>query len=112
MIVRNVTRGLVLGDAVRQADSFISRLKGLMFTPRLESGQGLLIRPCQAVHTHFMRFSIDVIFLDGAGRVVWVMTAMPPWRQSPFIRGAEAVLELPAHAAGTTGPGDQLELIG
>lgn len=111
MQVRNVTRDLVLGGAVREADTFGLRLQGLMFRRSLGPGEGLLIRPCQAVHTHFMRFPIDVLFLDNQGRVVQMIPAMKPWRQSPFVKGAAAVLELAAGAAGATAPGDQLEML-
>ncbi|MDF2629995.1 MAG: hypothetical protein K0R39_3826 [Symbiobacteriaceae bacterium] len=111
MIVRNATRGLVLGYKVSGADTFRLRLLGLMFRPSLPQGEGLLIRPCRAVHTHFMRFPIDLVFVDGDNRVVHLIPAMAPWKLSPTVREAEAVLELPAGAAGATAVGDQLELI-
>lgn len=110
MIVRNRARGLTLGTAVAEADSFLLRLRGLMFRKALAPGEGLVIRPCNAVHTHFMRFPIDVLFLDDEGRVLHVIPAMPPWRQSPIVRGARAVLELASGAAGTTQAGDRLEV--
>lgn len=111
MIVRNASRGLVLGYKVAGADTFRLRLLGLMFRAQLPQGQGLLIRPCRAVHTHFMRFPIDVLFLDGENRVVHVIAAMAPWKLSPTIRAADAVLELPAGTAGATAPGDQIEFL-
>lgn len=106
MIVRNLTQDLVLGDAVERANSFRLRLLGLMFRPRLQAGGGLWLEPCRSVHTHFMRFPIDLLFLDGEGRVVRVIRALRPWRISPVVREAVAVLELPAGAAGPTSPGD------
>jgi uncharacterized membrane protein (UPF0127 family) len=102
---------LVLGYKVSGADTFRLRLLGLMFRPSLPQGEGLLIRPCRAVHTHFMRFPIDLVFVDGDNRVVHLIPAMAPWKLSPTVREAEAVLELPAGAAGATAVGDQLELI-
>ncbi|MDB4897542.1 MAG: hypothetical protein JWN15_3804 [Firmicutes bacterium] len=108
MIVRNVNRGQILGTAVRRADSFGLRLRGLMFRQGLGIGEGLVIEPCKAVHTHFMRFPIDVVFLDAEWRVVLVLPAMAPWRFSPQVGGARSVLELAAGAAGATAPGDQL----
>lgn len=110
MIVRNIDRSLVLGTAVRYADRFLTRLRGLMFQPRLAPGEGLMICPCNAVHTHFMRFPIDVIFLDEEARVVHVIPAMAPWRQTPFVRGAVAVLEVAAGAMGATAVGDQIRM--
>lgn len=111
MIVRNATRGLVLGFQVSGAETFRLRLLGLMFRAGLPQGEGLLIRPCRAVHTHFMRFPIDVLFLDRESRVVHLIPAMAPWKLSPTIKDADAVLELPAGASGATAPGDLLELI-
>ncbi|HYF94080.1 MAG TPA: DUF192 domain-containing protein [Symbiobacteriaceae bacterium] len=111
MIVRNATRGLVLGYKVSGAETFRLRLLGLMFRAGLSPGEGLLIRPCRAIHTHFMRFPIDVLFLDGDNRVVHMIPAMAPWKMSPAVRAADAVLELPAGAAGATALGDQLEVI-
>lgn len=111
VIVRNVTRGLVLGYKVSGAETFRLRLLGLMFRSGLPQGEGLLIRPCRAVHTHFMRFPIDVLFLDGENRVVHVIPAMSPWKLSPTVRAADAVLELPAGTAGATAPGDKIEFL-
>jgi uncharacterized protein len=110
MIVRNLTRGRVLGTAVRRADTFGLRLLGLMFRQGLGAGEGLVIEPCSSVHSHFMRFPIDVLFLDAQWRVVHAIPAMAPWRFSPQVRGARRVLELAAGAAGETAPGDQLEV--
>ena len=109
MIVRNRTTGQVLGNQVARADTFGRRLLGLMFRPRLGPGEGLWIEPCNAVHTHFMRFPIDVLFLDKQGQVVRVVPAMAPWKHTPLVKGATVVLELPAGGAGTTAAGDQVE---
>ena len=111
MVVRNLTRGVVLGTGVKRADSFFRRLRGLMFRRRLEPGEGLFFAPCNSVHTHFMRIAIDVLFLDREKRVVHVIAAMAPWKVSPIVRGAAAVLEFGAGAAGDTAVGDQLELV-
>ncbi len=111
MIVRNLTRGLVLGDRIRRADTFRLRLMGLMFRPRLEPGEGLWLEPCRQVHTHFMRFPLDLVFMDPEGRVLRVLRAFPPWRVSPLVAGARAVLEIPAGAAGGTQPGDVVRIM-
>ncbi len=110
MIVRNLDREVVLATRVRQADTFGLRLRGLMFRSALAEGEGLLIVPCQAVHTHFMRFPIDVLFLDEQDRVIHLIRSMRPWRQSPYVKGAKAVLELAAGAAGPTEVGDWLHI--
>lgn len=104
--VRNLTQQLVLGDAVALADRFYQRFLGLMFRPHLNEGEGIWLEPSQAVHTHFMRFAIDLLFLDREGRVLKVMQGMQPWRISPIVKEARAVVELPVGGARTTQPGD------
>lgn len=84
--------------AIRLADGFFSRLRGLLFVPALQPGQGLLIRPCAAVHTAFMVYAIDVVFLDRAGRIRRIVPHLKPWRTAAF-PGAYQTLEL---AAGET----------
>ncbi len=77
------------------AVSGLSRLLGLALLPRERAGQGLLIPRCRSVHTLGMRFRLDLVFMDAAGRVVELRREVPPGR---FVRcpGAMAVLELPS----------------
>ena len=77
------------------ADRPFSRMRGLLGRRSLPHGEGLLLRPAASVHTWFMRFPIDVVFLDRDGRVVRVAPELRPWRAAGR-RGARAVLELPA----------------
>lgn len=111
MLVRNRSQDHLLVADLRVADSFITRLCGLMFRRELPGGEGLLIRPCNSVHTHFMRFPIDVIFVDREWRVLHLILGMRPWRHSPVVRGSVAVLELGNGAAGATRIGDVLETL-
>jgi uncharacterized protein len=87
--------GTEVCDDCRVAESFGSRLRGLLGSRGLEPGQGLLIPRTSSVHTHFMRFAIDVVFLDADGRVAKIARALRPWRFAGA-RGAQDVLELPA----------------
>lgn len=73
----------------------LSRLRGLLGRSRLASGEGLLIRPTSAIHTCFMRFPIDAVFLDRDLVVVKVVSDLRPWRFAAR-RGAKSVLELAA----------------
>lgn len=77
---------------------------------RLEEGEGLLITRTSSITMVFMRFAIDAVFLDRAGRVVRVAADLPPWRIATAARGARDVLELPAGTAARTGTqaGDEL----
>lgn len=102
--LREAETGSVVASAVRVACSPWSRLRGLL-GHTLESGEGLLISPCNGVHTFFMRYPIDVVFLDGEGGVLLIREAMPANRMVPWVRGAHRVLELPAGTAATTGIG-------
>lgn len=101
--VTEVDRGLVLGDRVAVARTPRARLRGLLGRATLGPGEGLLLHPCNGVHTWGMRFSIDVLFLDAEGRVIRVEPSLPPGRMIPWVRRAREVLELPAGAAQAAG---------
>jgi uncharacterized protein len=90
------------GDVVVEncflAETALSRCRGLLGRSGLSSGEGMLLRPTSSVHTAFMRFAIDVVFLDRADRVLKVADDLGPWRMAGC-RGARAALELPAGEA-------------
>jgi uncharacterized membrane protein (UPF0127 family) len=102
----------VLGDRVERADKGKNRRKGLLGRTGLYAGEGLWIVPCEAVHMFFMKFAIDVVFLDRRLRVRKVSHGLKPWRLAGCLT-AHSVVELPAGTArGTqTVRGDQLELV-
>lgn len=112
MLVRNATRDAVLGDSIEVAGTGAKRNKGLLGRDSLPDGEGLWIVPCEAIHMFFMRFPIDVVFLDKKKRVVKIAANLKPWRLAGSLR-AKSVLELPAGTAERSGTqvGDQLELI-
>ena len=87
--------GDVVVDRCVVADSPTSRMRGLLGRSELRSGEGLLLRPASSIHTCFMRFPIDAVFLDGGLRVLGISDELGPWRAASR-RGARAVLELPA----------------
>ena len=84
------------------ASSPLARMRGLLGRSGLESGEGLLLRPASSVHTFFMRFAIDVVFLTPDGDVVKVASNVRPWR-AVGARGAKAVVELAAGEADRRG---------
>ena len=94
-----VATGNIIVSKLIHANQFLTRLRGLWFRPAIQSGEGILISPCQQVHTHFMGYPIDVVFLDEHLRICHVIPAMSPWKISAFIKQAKHVLELPAGAA-------------
>lgn len=84
---------------VELADSFLSRFRGLMGRSALPAGQGLLLVPCNSVHMCFMRFSVDVVYIDRAYRVKKVARGLRPWLGLSFCPGAWGALELAAGEA-------------
>jgi uncharacterized membrane protein (UPF0127 family) len=109
--VRNQTRGAVLGQSVDVANTSAKRRVGLLGRKGLEPGEGLWISPCESVHTFFMKFPIDLVYLDKSRKVRKVRHAVPPWRLSMCLT-AHSILELPAGTAKQTGTvaGDVLVL--
>jgi len=88
--------GSVVAEHLEIADGFLRRGLGLMFRRELPAGHGLALRPCNSIHMFFMRFPLDVAFLDREGRVVRAYHGIRPWRVSRIVRGARTAIELPA----------------
>lgn len=109
--VYNRTRGTEIASAADVAGNSESRREGLLKRTGLSPGEGLWIVPCEAVHCFFMKFTIDVLFLDKSRKVVKARPSLKPWRISGALR-AHSTLELPEGTISATGtrPGDQLEI--
>lgn len=109
--VLSEARGEVICERCEVADSAPARLRGLLGRRKLPAGDGLLLRPSNSIHTFFMRFPIDAVFLDAELRVLRVRNDLRPWRAASA-RRARAVLELPAGEAERRGvaPGERLRL--
>jgi uncharacterized membrane protein (UPF0127 family) len=107
--VRNETRNTVLAETAQLANTSATRRTGLLKHERLEPGDGLWIVPCESVHTFFMKFPIDLVYLDKRRKVRKVRHAVPAWRLSACLM-AHSVLELPAGTVARTGTsvGDEL----
>ncbi len=87
---------------IRRAERWFDRLRGLIGTPPPALGHALLITPCASVHTAFMRYPIDVVFVDRHDRILKVVEALPPWRAAACWR-ARHTLELAAGEARRVG---------
>ena len=111
LCIRNGRNGRVLADSVLSAFDSKTRRAGLLGYDSLPDNQAMVIAPTNAVHTWFMRFSIDLAFVDKAGRVVKTYQSVKPWRVAGALR-AYAVVELAAGslARNDTIPGDTLEI--
>lgn len=90
--------GRVVCGRCEVADTATARARGLLGRKELSSGEGLLIKPSFSIHTFFMRFPIDAVFLDRSGSIVDVVRGLKPWRTATRFR-ARAVLELAAGEA-------------
>lgn len=108
----NKSTGRMLAGSVVSAETLLSRCRGLLGRDELPAGEGLLIRPCRGVHTFFMRFPIDVVFLDRTQRVVATVCHLKPGRMTRIFLKAASALELPAGtiALSRTSCGDQVEV--
>jgi len=108
----NTTKNTVVAEDLRIARSMWARFWGLMGKPKLPDAQALLIDPCSSIHMFFMRFPIDVVFLDKSDRVVKIVEGIKPWRMA-LGGGGKKALELPVGAAAKAGveAGDQLAAV-
>ncbi len=106
--VVNARTGRVVATAVEEAKGPWRSFRGLMLRKGLPDGHGMLFRPAKGIHTHFMRFPIDLIYLDEQNRVVKIRPSMRPWRFD--FTNAAGVIEMNAGAARAMSiePGDQL----
>jgi uncharacterized membrane protein (UPF0127 family) len=110
LIAYNRTRSREVVSRVSVADTAATRSKGLLGRDSMAPEEGLWIVPCPMIHTFFMRFSIDVVFLDGDNKVRRVIENLKPWRLSPWVFSARSVLEMAAGTLqGSVQIGDQLE---
>jgi uncharacterized membrane protein (UPF0127 family) len=98
----NATRGVALAAELEVATSLAARTRGLLGRRSLPPGAGLMLDPCSSVHTWFMHFPIDVVFLDRQNRVVGLKHGLRPFRAAGAWRGVRT-LELPAGTIAATG---------
>ncbi len=92
--LKNKTNGTIVVSNVVEANNFFKRLKGLMFTKELSSQTAMYIRPCNGVHTYFMNYAIDVLYLDINNKIIAIDKDMKPWKLGRLHKNAVAVVEL------------------
>ena len=97
-ILQNSRSGLMVAVEIEPAFDSKSRNRGLLGRTGMDDGSALILAPCSSIHTFFMRFAIDVLFVKKDGRVVKTYSDLPAWRIA-FALGAFAAIELPAGAA-------------
>lgn len=94
-ILKN-TKGEVIAHDIKMAENMTSRILGLMFSKDLPNCDGLLISPCNSIHTFFMNYSIDVLFLSKDFKCVKVIYDLAPWKMTWMYFRASHVLEMKA----------------
>ena len=111
MKARNLRTGAELSNNIDLADDLFNRMKGLLGKCEMGKGDSLWIKHCMSIHTFFMRFSIDVIFMNKKNQVVAVRKNLKPYRVTCLYPKATSVLELPAGTieATSTEVGDEIE---
>ncbi len=111
MIAYNKTNGKIIARDVKKAENLQDRLFGLIGRKNMDKSEGLLLKPCSSIHTCFMKFAIDVVFLDENMKVISVVDSMKPWRFSAWHISAKSVLELKAGASfEKISKGDEIEI--
>lgn len=112
MQLYNASNKSVISSQVLTAHSFFARLKGLLGRDGLDKDTCMVIYPCNSVHTCFMKFAIDVIFLDRSHKVLKVMADIKPFKASPIVGRAYYVVEMASrpNIKDIIHEGDQLEI--
>ncbi len=103
----------ILAENIQTADSVFKRLKGLLGRNNLEETEGLHIIPCNSIHSFFMKFEFDAVFIDKKNKVKFLSEKISPWGGINFCFSAYSVIELPAGTISKTETkiDDELEFI-
>ncbi|MDD2679209.1 MAG: DUF192 domain-containing protein [Candidatus Omnitrophica bacterium] len=112
MKIINQTRNTILAQDTFVADTFLKRIKGLLGKKEFRPGQAIILNPSNSIHTCFMRFPIDILFVDKNNRVLQAVANLRPFRFSPLSFKSRLIIELPAGTicSTSTSQGDQLIL--
>ena len=110
MAIVNATRNTIIALKINLADNPLSRLVGLLKKSSLPKDGALVITPANCIHSFFMRFNIDLIFLDKQNKVVGVVENLKPFRVTRIFFRAHSVIELPAGRISETGTSLQDEI--
>jgi len=96
MKIINSAKNAVLAENAIIADTFLTRAKGLLGRKDFKQGEALVIRPCNSIHTFFMRFPIDVLFVDKENKIIRATPSLRPYRLSRVCFNSVFAVELPA----------------
>lgn len=96
MKIINAKNSKIIAENVKIADNFFSRTKGLLGRNSMDKGEALHIIPCDSIHSYFMKFEFDAIFINKKNQVVHLIEKMPAWHFSKICFSARSIIELPA----------------
>ncbi len=97
MSIINLSKNTILAREVIVADRFFVRLKGLLGRDSLDEQEALIIKPANSIHTFFMHFAIDVVFVDKKNKIAGLRENLKPFRLTPIFPKSALVIELPAY---------------
>lgn len=112
-LIKNITKDQIILDEVDFAQNFYTRLKGLLGKKDIKSRCGLIIKPCNSIHTIGMKFTIDVAFISNDNRVIHIINQMSPGKISPIIKNSSYCIETKGGQLDdlTLSIGDEIEYI-
>jgi uncharacterized protein len=93
--ITNQTKKTVLAKDAIVADTFSKRACGLLGRREFKPGEALILDPCNSIHTFFMRFPIDVLFVDKNNKVIKVLVNLKPFRLTPIFFSSAIAIEMP-----------------
>ncbi len=113
MRIINKNKDALLAENAIIADNIFTRIKGLLGRKALAQGSALVIKPCNAIHSFFMRFPIDVLFIGDKGKTIAIKKSFKPFRLTGIYWGVKFVVELPAGVIDetSTAVGDEISLL-
>jgi uncharacterized membrane protein (UPF0127 family) len=96
MKIINKTNNSLIAEEVILANTPFKRIKGLLGKKEFRKSQALILDPCNSIHTFFMRFSIDILFMDKNNKVIKAISCLKPFKFTPIVFGAAFAIELPS----------------
>lgn len=96
MKIINKTKNTLLAEVAILADTFFKRMVGLLGRKEFKQGEALVLKPCNSIHTFFMRFAIDVIFVDEQNKIIEAISHLKPFRLTRIYWLSLLAIELPA----------------
>ena len=111
MKCKNAQTGKIIADNLEMKETFFGRLIGLLGTKSLKTGEGIVLKPCNSIHTCFMRFAIDVVFISKDFKVLRIIKNMRTWKFSPIVLKSIYTLEVAAGEIKDLKEGDTVEFI-